>query len=211
MAAGEDEPQSIVLDRLFGRARGIAESSDPVRSTTVSYEPPIRAPLSHRVDALEARRGDEPGARVLRHAVAWPLLDGRRERLLHRFLGAVEVAEQPDQRGEHAARFVAVDRLDAPFHSRDAGQCAAPPRAPRPSPPTRQRRDALRDRERVVQVAAFDDVKAAELLLGFRVRAVDDDAAFRPAPGPSGRSPDGASFADRTCWPALSMSATQAP
>ena len=41
-----------------------------------------------------------------------PLLDRGRERLVHRLLGPVEIAEQPDQRGEHPAGFVAVDRLD---------------------------------------------------------------------------------------------------
>ncbi len=112
MAAGEDEAQPVVLDRVLGRARGIRrilglEVQDGVVGTVDARD------LAQRVDALEAGRGDEPGARVLRHAVAGPLLDGRRERLLHRLLGAVEVPEQADQRREHAARFLAPDRLDA--------------------------------------------------------------------------------------------------
>ena len=73
----------------------------------------MRDALAQGVDALEASRRHEPGARVRRHAVAWPLLDGRRECLLHRFLRAIEVAEQADQGREHAPRFLAPDGLDA--------------------------------------------------------------------------------------------------
>src|SRR5688572_28131774 len=43
-------------------------------------------------------------------------------------------------------------------------------------PADAQRRDALRDRERLVDVAALDDVEAAELLLGLGIGAVGHDA-----------------------------------
>ena len=58
---------------------------------------------------LEAAGGDEPGARVRGNAVARPLLDRGRERVVHRLLGEIEIAEQADQGGEHAARLGAVD------------------------------------------------------------------------------------------------------
>jgi hypothetical protein len=67
---------------------------------------------AQRVDRLEATGGDEPRARVRGHAVLRPLLECRAERVVQRFLGDVEVAEQPNERGEHATRLVLADRLD---------------------------------------------------------------------------------------------------
>src|SRR5688572_110848 len=112
MAAGEDEAQPVVLDRILGRARGIARLFGlQVFNCVVGGADPRH--LAHRVDALEAGRGDEPGTRVLRHAVLRPLLDGRRKRLLHRLLRPVEIAEQADQRRKDAPRLLAPDFLDA--------------------------------------------------------------------------------------------------
>ena len=45
------------------------------------------------------------------HAVARPLLERRPERVVQRFLGDVEVAEQADQRGEHAPRLGDIDGI----------------------------------------------------------------------------------------------------
>ena len=73
-------------------------------------------PAAQRVDRLEAAGGDQPGPRVGRHAVARPLLDRRGEGVVQRLLGEVEVAEQADERGEHAARFGAVDGVHLLAH-----------------------------------------------------------------------------------------------
>ena len=54
----------------------------------------------------------EPRARILGHAVARPALDGGHERIVHRLLGAIEVAEQANQRREDTPRLGAVDGLD---------------------------------------------------------------------------------------------------
>ena len=64
------------------------------------------------VDRLEAPGRDEPGARIGRHAVARPLLERRAKRVVQRFLGEVEVAEQAHQRREDAARLGAVNGFD---------------------------------------------------------------------------------------------------
>jgi hypothetical protein len=64
------------------------------------------------VDGLEARRGDEPGARIGRNAFARPLFQRHAEGIVQRFLGDVEIPEQPDQRGQDAAGFVPVDGGD---------------------------------------------------------------------------------------------------
>src|SRR5438270_601711 len=63
------------------------------------------------VDRLEAASGNEPRARIGGHALVRPLLERRAKRVVKRFLGDVEVAEQPDQRGEYAPRFGAIDAL----------------------------------------------------------------------------------------------------
>jgi len=64
------------------------------------------------VDRLESSGRDQPRARVLRHAFARPRVERRRERVVHRFLGPIEIAEQPNQRGQHAARIGSVDCPD---------------------------------------------------------------------------------------------------
>ena len=71
------------------------------------------------VDGLEAPRGDQPGHRILRQPFGRPLLHGRAEGFVQRFLGALEVAEQADQRREDAARILAVDLVDLGADARD--------------------------------------------------------------------------------------------
>ena len=212
MAAGEDEAQPVVLDRILGGARGIRRFLGLQVLDRVVGPADARG-LAQRVDALEACRGDEPGARVLRHAVARPLLDGRRERFLHRLLRAVEVPEQADQRREHPPRFLAPDRLDArPGGIRvGTGQMRGSTGRTSIVPADAQRRDAPRDLERLVHVAALDDVEAAELLLGLGIRAVGDDAPAALHPQRLRVAGLQASFSVARCWPARSRSATQAP
>jgi uncharacterized membrane protein len=61
-----------------------------------------------------ARRRRQPRAGVTRQPVAGPALRGGRKRLLRRFLGEVEVAEEADQRREDATPLLAEGLLDAP-------------------------------------------------------------------------------------------------
>ena len=51
-----------------------------------------------------------------------PPLDGRRERIVERLLGKLEVAEEADEGGEHAARVGAVDLVHEV--AQRAGPCA---------------------------------------------------------------------------------------
>ncbi len=53
---------------------------------------------------------------MVRNAIARPLLQRGRKRLVHRLLGAVEVAEHANQRRQHAPRFLAPDGFDACLH-----------------------------------------------------------------------------------------------
>ncbi len=111
MAAREDEPQAIVLDVLVEHGREVLGLGRQLLGQLVVER--TRAPAhADAVDGLEAARRHEPGARVRGHAVARPLLDRGAKRLVQRFLGEVEIAEQADQRREHAPRFLAIDGVD---------------------------------------------------------------------------------------------------
>ena len=67
---------------------------------------------AHSVDSLESSGGDEPRPRIIRHAVARPLLERGSEGVVQRFFGDVEVTEQANKGSENAARFGAVDSID---------------------------------------------------------------------------------------------------
>ncbi len=112
VAAGEDQPEPVVLERLladpFDRGGRLAfQPGGQRRERRVEARPPPQ-----RVDGPEPSGRHQPRPRAGRHAVARPLFDGRREGVVERLLGAVEVAKQADQGGEHPARFAPVDRVD---------------------------------------------------------------------------------------------------
>ncbi len=67
-----------------------------------------------------------PGLR--RDAVSRPALGRDGERFLSGLLGAVEVAEEADQRGEHAAPLVAEDALELAQCSTTGRTSTEPPR-----------------------------------------------------------------------------------
>ena len=108
VAAGEDEPQAVVLDFLLDGLLG------GERFGVLLLERVEARAAANRVDRLEAPGGYQPRARVLRKSFPWPLLERRAKRLVQRFLGKVEIAEQAHQRCKHAARFGPVDALDRP-------------------------------------------------------------------------------------------------
>lgn len=108
MAAGEDQPQTVVFHlvhlRRLGRVFQLL-GQQPQRG--IEARPPAQG-----IDGLEATGGHQPGARVVRNAIAWPLLQRGGEGVLQRFLGTIEITQQADQRGQDPTRFAAVDRLD---------------------------------------------------------------------------------------------------
>src|SRR3989454_999642 len=111
VAAGEDQAQPVVLDRFrLGRLLG------GERLGMVLFQRIEARAAADRVDRLEAAGGDEPGARIRRHAFLRPLLERRAERFAQRLLGEVEIAEQPHQRRKDAARFRPVDGFDLFAH-----------------------------------------------------------------------------------------------
>ena len=69
-------------------------------------------PAAQPVDGFEASRGNEPGARILRHAIARPAFERRHERVMQGFFRQLEAAKQANQRGQHAARFGTIERVN---------------------------------------------------------------------------------------------------
>src|SRR6267143_321048 len=104
VAAGEDEAQPVVGD---GVILGFCKL---LRHVYLIAD--LATALAHPVDRLESARRNQPRARVRRCPFDRPALERRRERILKRLLGEIEVAEQADQGGEDAAGFRAVDRLE---------------------------------------------------------------------------------------------------
>ena len=115
VAAREDEAQPIVFDALFVRPRRGVDDGDVRFVADVVERVETLAP-AHAVDRLEASGRHQPRARIGGHAVARPLLQRRPEGVVQRFLGDVEVAQQADQRGEHAARVGEVDGIHRLVH-----------------------------------------------------------------------------------------------
>ena len=70
-------------------------------------------PPANRINRLETRGRNQPRARVSRQALPGPALQRGIERVVHRVLGQVEVAEQADERGENATGFRAVHGVEA--------------------------------------------------------------------------------------------------
>jgi hypothetical protein len=111
VAAGEDEPQSVVAHRtpslrssLVRRIEGHRERGG-LRVARVA-----RALASDAIDGAVARRGGDPRARVVRRAVDRPALERGDERVLDRLLSEVDVAEEADQGGDGSSRLAPEDR-----------------------------------------------------------------------------------------------------
>jgi hypothetical protein len=107
VAAGEDELQPLVgecglLHRVL-HCLGHLEQPGLPQKCAVAID---------AVDRAVPGRRREPCAGVSGDAVARPPLGRDRERLLRRFLGEVEVAEELDQRSEDAAPLVAEDPVE---------------------------------------------------------------------------------------------------
>ena len=114
MAAGEDEPQSIVGDLVVFFKMCLAIGTDEridLRRQLVDHCVEARR-AAQAIDRFEASGRDEPRARVVGNAVARPRLERGRKRIMQRLLCAIEVAEQTDERREHAPRIGSINRVD---------------------------------------------------------------------------------------------------
>ncbi len=94
MAAGEDQPQTIVAHRpgLYGLVGGMHEMRLLVPIVAGGFAPqPIDRPIAGGRDDPPGGARRQPGLR--------PPLDGDREGFLDRLFGDVDIAEDADQAG----------------------------------------------------------------------------------------------------------------
>jgi hypothetical protein len=112
VAAGEDQPQHVVAERigvLVGRCDLLRDRGLGLEVALLRAEQDLPA---QTVDRLVPSDIDQPGARISRNAFRRPLLDRRREGFLQRLLGELEIADEADQRREDATRLLPEDPLD---------------------------------------------------------------------------------------------------
>jgi hypothetical protein len=122
VTAGEDQPEPIVDQRHllvpshsfergerrvrdgFGGLLGIAAQRLGLLEQ--------RSPAAEAVDRPVPSRCRDPRARIAWNALRRPGLERADERLLDRFLGEVEVAENADERRDRPTRFLAEQAID---------------------------------------------------------------------------------------------------
>ena len=93
-AAGEDQPQTIVVHRA-----DLCRLVDRVNEMRLLVPIDARGLATQPIDRPIAGSRDDPPGRAGRQAGLRPPLDGDRERFLDRLFGNVDVAEDADQAG----------------------------------------------------------------------------------------------------------------
>ena len=110
VAAGEDQPEAVVLHRSSFRPRrvvvALGEEVGLVLAALAGRFPP------EPVDGPVAGGRDDPATGVGRRALLGPGSDGDGERFLDRLFGEVDVTEEADQGGDGTAELLPEDRLD---------------------------------------------------------------------------------------------------
>ena len=122
VAAGEDK-----LEPLVGEGRLVhVELHGPGGSSSRVLAASVRSRRMRSIARLRAVASSQR-ARVGGNAVARPPGGGDRERVLGGLLGEVEVAEEADQRGQHAAPVIPERLLEDRYHSVIGRTSTAPP------------------------------------------------------------------------------------
>ena len=115
MAAGEDQPQTVVCDPLIVHFRLFA-----IVSVDLLCDFPERGvepgTAADDVDGLEAPGRNKPRPRIGRHAIPRPLFDRRGECIVQCLFGQIEFTEQADERSEDSPRLGAIDGIDQLAH-----------------------------------------------------------------------------------------------
>jgi hypothetical protein len=112
MAAGEDEPQAVILDgwihvigeiglRMIEAGREFSKRSIEAR------------PAAHVIDGFESAGRDEPREGIRRCSVTRPLLHGGCKGIVQGFFRRFEIAEEPDQRRKDASRLSSIDDVES--------------------------------------------------------------------------------------------------
>ena len=163
MAAREHEREPLVrqgahLVRVHGQRLEPREDGGLVGENALTTDP---------VDGAVAGGGDDPGARVVRESRLRPALERRRKGILHRVLGAFEIAEDAGQDRDAPRPLLCVDRGNALGHRLISGRISRVPYS--------RRGNERGDADRLVEVGQVGDEHAAELLLRLGERPVGDD------------------------------------
>ena len=128
VAAGEDHPELVVSHGLH-----LAWLLLPLVLNRSRFFAAALRLTPHAVPHPVAGDGRDPGARTLGDAIDRPRAKRGDERLLHRVLGGVEVAELVSQRREHATRLGPERPLDDLLHV--DGRVREPPSEASSTPP----------------------------------------------------------------------------
>ncbi len=108
MAAGEDQPQTIIFNSLrVRRFRGAGICIQPRRQLGHRFVQTSATP--HRIDRLVPPGGNEPAARIARHAIPRPLLHRGGEGIVQGLFRQIEIAKQADQCRKDTSRFGPID------------------------------------------------------------------------------------------------------
>ena len=118
VAAGEDQPQAVVGELVGVTARSSPSARAARARPASSVFASSVALAAQAVDRAVAGDARDPGAGIVRHAVARPALEGDDEGVLDRLLGEVEVAEDADQGRDRPSRLAPEQAVERPFANR---------------------------------------------------------------------------------------------
>ena len=111
MAAGEDQPQHVVVEHASVASPG-AECVELELMQQLLLLAAKGDVAADAVDRLVAPDIDQPGARIVRQFALRPALQRDRKGVLQHVLGQIEIADEADQRGHRPPRLVAEDFFD---------------------------------------------------------------------------------------------------
>ena len=111
MAARKDQPQPFILEHGFFRHVGdlLGQRVQACQFVALRFQQSAPPQQIHR---FVSSRRNQPCTRVRGRTGFRPSRQRRRERLLHRVLGEIQIAEKADQRGENPSRLLAINLLD---------------------------------------------------------------------------------------------------
>ena len=107
VAAGEHEREPLVGRAQLTSSGSVGQRLEPGEQRGLVGEDVL---TPDPVDRAVAGGRDDPGARVVRHARPRPALERGREGVLHRVLGALEIAEDAGQDCDAPRPFLCIDR-----------------------------------------------------------------------------------------------------
>ncbi len=143
MAGGEHQAQEVVAHLVVeGGVQvglvGVLADLELARELLLLALVQLAAPQA--VDRAVLCRAHQPGARVVRHALVRPLLQGRHQRLLGEVLGQAEVADDAGEAGDQPCRLDSPDGFDRPVGVGDRHRAASLASPRRPTAPWASRR-----------------------------------------------------------------------